>query len=40
VRNDLARELVQWVLSPEAQRLIGEFELMGKKLFIPNAGMD
>jgi tungstate transport system substrate-binding protein len=38
VRNDLAGELIQWVLSPEAQRLIGEFELMGKKLFIPNAG--
>lgn len=40
VRNDLAQELIQWVLSPEAQRLIGEFELMGKTLFIPNAGMD
>ena len=40
VRNDLAQELIQWVLSPEAQHLIGEFELMGKKLFIPNAGMD
>ena len=40
VRNDLAAELIQWVLSPEAQHLIGEFELMGKKLFIPNGGMD
>jgi len=40
VRYDLAEKLIQWVLSPEAQHLIGEFELMDKKLFIPNGGMD
>jgi tungstate transport system substrate-binding protein len=39
VRQDLAEELIEWILSSEAQRLIGDFELMGKKLFIPNAGM-
>lgn len=40
VRSYLAEELIQWVLSPEAQALIGEFTLMGKKLFIPNGGME
>jgi len=40
VRSDLAEEFIQWVLSPEAQRLIGEFTLMGNKLFIPNGGME
>jgi tungstate transport system substrate-binding protein len=40
VRSDLAEEFIQWVLSPEAQGLIGEFTLMKKKLFIPNGGME
>jgi tungstate transport system substrate-binding protein len=40
VRSDLANEFIRWIIAPEAQRLIGEFTLMGKKLFIPNAGME
>ena len=40
VHNDLVEEFIQWVLSPEAQGLIGNFTLMGKKLFIPNAHME
>jgi tungstate transport system substrate-binding protein len=40
VRSDLAGEFIQWVLSPEAQVLIGEFTLEDKKLFVPNSGME
>ena len=40
VRIDLAEKLISWVLSPDAQALIAEFELMGKSLFIPNGGRD
>lgn len=38
VRYDLATEFIGWISAPEAQRLIGEFKLMGERLFIPNAG--
>ena len=40
VHNDLAEEFIQWILSPKAQDRIGNFTLMGKKLFIPNAHME
>jgi len=33
-----ARKFSDWMAGPKAQQLIGDFELMGKKLFIPNAG--
>ncbi|MBN2323343.1 MAG: substrate-binding domain-containing protein [Spirochaetes bacterium] len=38
VRYDLATEYIKWISAPEAQRLIADFKLMGKQLFIPNAG--
>jgi len=38
VRYDLATKFIEWIGAPEAQRLIGEFSLLGKQLFIPNAG--
>jgi len=38
VRYDLATKFIGWIGAPEAQRLIREFKLMGKQLFIPNAG--
>jgi len=38
VRYDLAMSFIRWIGAPEAQRLIGEFSLLRKKLFIPNAG--
>lgn len=37
VRYDLARKFTEWITSSGAQALIGEFELLGKKLFTPNA---
>jgi len=37
-KNDLAKELIKWMVSEEGQRLIGEFKLMEKQLFTPNAG--
>ena len=38
VNNDLAVKFIRWISAPDAQRLIGDFTLMGKQLFIPNAG--
>ncbi len=38
VKNDLAKELIKWMASPPAQKLIGNFKLMNKQLFTPNAG--
>ena len=37
VKADLARKFSDWMAGPEAQKLIGDFKLMDKKLFIPNA---
>jgi tungstate transport system substrate-binding protein len=37
VKKDLALRFTEWIISPETQKLIGEFKLMGKQLFIPNA---
>jgi len=38
VKYDLAKEFADWIISPKAQQAIGDFKLMGKQLFIPNAG--
>ncbi len=37
-KYDLAAKLSEWMVSPTTQKLIGDFKLMGKRLFIPNAG--
>jgi tungstate transport system substrate-binding protein len=37
VQYDLARKFADWMASPQGQKLIGEFKLMGKQLFFPNA---
>lgn len=37
VKNDLAKAFGTWLVSPEAQEAIGNFRLLGKQLFIPNA---
>jgi tungstate transport system substrate-binding protein len=37
VKHQLARKMSNWITSPRAQKLIGEYKLMGKQLFIPNA---
>ncbi len=36
-QNDLARRFIQWMVSPDAQKIIGNFKLIHKKLFTPNA---
>jgi tungstate transport system substrate-binding protein len=37
VKHDEAKSLSAWLTSDTAQQLIGEFQLLGKQLFIPNA---
>ena len=37
VKYDLAEKFINWIISPPAQKLIGDFKLMGNQLFIPNA---
>lgn len=37
-KYELALAFSDWMASPSAQKLIGEFRLLGQKLFIPNAG--
>ncbi|WP_272701260.1 substrate-binding domain-containing protein [Desulfovibrio sp. Fe33] len=34
---ELATKFINWMASPETQEAIGNFKLLGKKLFIPNA---
>ncbi|NDV20025.1 extracellular solute-binding protein [Pseudodesulfovibrio sp. JC047] len=34
---DLAKQFIAWMASPKTQEAIGNFKLLGKKLFIPNA---
>jgi tungstate transport system substrate-binding protein len=34
---DLATKFINWMASPDTQKAIGNFKLLGKKLFIPNA---
>lgn len=37
-RYDLAVKFIDWIVSPETQKVIAEFKLSGKQLFFPNAG--
>jgi len=37
VKITLAHQFAVWITGPQAQKLIGEFKLMGKPLFTPNA---
>ena len=36
-KYDLAREFVEWLVSESGQSLIGEYRLLGRQLFIPDA---
>ncbi len=38
VKLDLAQQFVDWVISPEGQKLIASYERGGEQLFFPNAG--
>ena len=40
VKYDKAKALSEWMADAEAQQLIGEFKLLGKQLFTPNAGKE
>ena len=37
VKAELGQMFIDWIISPEGQRLIGEFTIDGKGLFVPNA---
>jgi tungstate transport system substrate-binding protein len=37
VHYDLAVEFIKWITSPKIQKLIADFKLKGKQLFVPNA---
>ncbi|MDI6615847.1 MAG: substrate-binding domain-containing protein [Syntrophaceae bacterium] len=37
VKYDLAKKYIAWMASKKTQKLIGDFQLMGKQLFVPNA---
>jgi tungstate transport system substrate-binding protein len=37
-KYDLAKEFTEWMSSAKGQKLIGDFKLMKKQLFTPNAG--
>ncbi len=36
VKSDLAMRFIDWIVQPEAQKIIGDFKLLGKPLFTPN----
>jgi tungstate transport system substrate-binding protein len=38
VKNDLARQFGDWLVGSQGQEAIGNFRLLGKQLFTPNAG--
>ena len=37
VKYDTAQKFAKWMISDPVQKLIGDFQLMGKQMFIPNA---
>jgi len=38
VKNDLAEKFVAWITSARGQKLIGDYRVLGKQLFYPDAG--
>lgn len=38
VKKDLGQRFVDWIVSPEGQKSIGEYKISGEPLFFPNAG--
>lgn len=40
VKIDLAKRFVKWLVSSDTQRLIAEYKILGKQLFIPNASAE
>ncbi len=37
-KSDLAKAFIDWIVSPKGQQLIADFKILGKQLFVPNAG--
>jgi tungstate transport system substrate-binding protein len=37
VKEDLGRQFIDWLISPEGQKAIGDFKIDGERLFHPNA---
>ena len=37
VKNDLSEAFIEWITGADAQEAIGDFKLLGKTLFTPNA---
>jgi len=40
VKTDLVKKLEGWLVSPKAQKMIGEYKINGETLFTPNANPD
>jgi len=38
VKYDLAKQFISWITSEDIQEFIGNYKLLGKQLFTPNAG--
>jgi tungstate transport system substrate-binding protein len=38
VKKELGQQFIDWVISPEGQRMIAAFKIGGEQLFFPNAG--
>ncbi|MDM8521943.1 substrate-binding domain-containing protein [Desulfococcaceae bacterium HSG8] len=37
IRNDLALKFMDWIVSENVQKFIGDYKLLGKKIYTPNA---
>jgi tungstate transport system substrate-binding protein len=38
VKKDLGQTFIDWLVSPEGQKVIGDYKIGGEQLFFPNAG--
>ena len=38
VKSDMAKRFIGWITSADVQKFIGNYKLLGKQLFTPNAG--
>jgi len=37
VKNDLGQQFIDWLISPEGQKVIADYKINGQQLFYPNA---
>ena len=38
VKRELGQAFIDWIISPEGQRVISDYKIGGERLFVPNAG--